>query len=251
MRNVWSTASIIVLGISVAGARSAAAQDAGFDGTLTYQIHGENGKTMTLVTASKGSKLRVEMADPSNPMRGGAFVIDGDAHTRMMIMTQQKKYIVMPESMTGAMGGMGMGGTGNSPDAANAPKFSFTKTGRTETVAGVSCQVIHGTGTNNGKTQEADICIAKGVGFNPGTWASLGGQAGGGNGMAAVRDAVGPGNGILKMTSTQDGKPEFDVEVTKIDRTPVGDDAFSPPAGYTQIQMPGGMGAGAGAGAPR
>jgi hypothetical protein len=241
MRNVWSTASIIVLGLSVAGVQRAAAQDAGFEGTQTFQIHNENGKSVTLVLTTKGSKMRVEASDPANPARTGAFVMDGAAHTRMMVMDQQKKYIVIPESMAGAMGGMG-----KAPDATNTPKFTFTKTGRTETVAGVTCQVIHGTGTNNGKTEEGDMCVAKGAGFNPGTWASLGGQMGAGNSpWGAVHDAVGPGNGIMKMTTTTAGQPGFTLEVTKIDRSPVSDDAFSPPAGYTQVQMPTGMGGGA------
>jgi Domain of unknown function (DUF4412) len=241
MRNVWSTASIIVLGLSVAGVHRAAAQGTGFEGTQTFQITNQNGKSVTMVVASKGSKLRVEVSDPTNPTHGGAFVVDGAAHTRMMVMDQQKKYIVIPESMAGAMGGMGKGA-----NAANAPKFTFTKTGRTETVAGVSCQVIHGTGTNNGKTEEGDMCVAKGVGFNPATWASLGGQTGAGNSpWGAVGDEVGAGSGILKLTSTSNGQPGVTIEVTKIDRSPVSDDAFSPPAGYTQVQMPAGMGGGA------
>ncbi len=241
MRNVWSTASIIVLGLSVAGVQRAAAQDAGFEGTQTYQIHNQNGKSVTVVVTSKGNKIRVEAADATDPTHSGAMVMDGTAHTRMMILTQQKKYILVPESMAGAMGGMGKGA-----DAANTPKFTFTKTGRTETVAGVSCQVIHGTGTENGKAVEGDMCVAKGAGFNPATWAKLGGQMGTGNSpWGAVGDEVGPGNGILKMTTTSAGQPGMTLEVTKIDRSPVSDDAFSPPAGYTQIQVPAGMGGGA------
>lgn len=235
MRNVWSMASIVVLGLSVAGVQRAAAQ--GFEGTLTYQIHAQNGKTMTLVTMNKGNKTRIEMSDPENPMHSGAFVADNDAHTRMMIMNGQKKYIVMPESMANMMG-----------NGANAstPTFTFTKTGRTETVAGVSCDVIHGTGTNNGKAEEADICVAKGVGFNPGMFASMAGQNPA-PGLVAVRDAIGPGNGVLKFSSTKEGKPDMSMEVTKIDRSSPSSDVFNPPAGYTAVQMPAGMGAGAGA----
>lgn len=240
MRNVWSTASIVVLGLSVAGVQRAAAQ--GFEGTLTYQIHSENGKTMSMVTMSKGNKLRMEMTDPANPARSGAFVIDNDAHTRMMIMDAQKKYVVIPESMTSMMGK-------NAPGA-NTPTFTFTKTGRTETVAGVSCDVIHGTGTNNGKPEEGDICVAKGVGFNPGMFATLAGQNPA-PGLAALHDAIGPGNGVLKFTSTKEGKPDVTMEVTKIDRSPPSSDVFNPPAGYTAVQIPAGMGGGAGAGAPK
>ena len=241
MRNVWNTASIIVLGLSVAGAQTGAAQGTGFEGVTTYQIHTDKGPARTMVVTSKGNKLRVEMADPTNPSRGGSFVMDGDAHTRMMVMNEQKKYIIMPESMAGGMG--------KGADAADKQKITFTKTGRTETVAGVTCQVIHGTGTDsNGKPEEGDMCVAKGVGFNPGMWQNLGGQAGApSGGMAAVRDAVGPGNGIVKMTNTKEGQPNFTLEVTNINKSSVPDDAFSPPAGFTQFQMP----AGAGAGAPR
>jgi hypothetical protein len=239
MPNVWSTASIIVLGLSVAGVQSAAAQT-GFEGTLTYQIHSANGKTMTLVTMNKGNKMRMEMSDPDNPMHSGAFVVDGDAHTRMMVLNSQKKYIVFPESMANMMN--------KGANGANTPQWTFTKTGRTETVAGVSCEVMHGSGTNKGQPEEADACIAKGVGFNPGTFASMSAQGGAADpSIAGIRDAIGAGNGVVKVTTTKDGKPDMTMEVTKIDRSPVSSDEFNPPAGYTPLQMGAGMGAGAGA----
>ncbi len=245
MRTVWGTATMVALGTAVLGARGAAAQGNTFDGTLTYVMHSESGKTASLVTATKGQKIRVDVADPANPTQQAAFVIDAGTHTRTILLPSQKKYITIPESMVGAMGkmggGMGMGGNG-AADAGTPPKYTFTKTGRTETVAGVSCEVIHGTGTaNDGKTVEGDVCVAKGVGFNPGAWAQLGGgQAPGHANMDAIRDAIGPGNGVLKMTSTKDGKQEFDLEVTKIDRSSPSDATFTPPADYTAISM-GGM----------
>ncbi len=104
MRTVWSTATIVALGTAMLGARGAAAQGTTFDGTLTYVMHSENGKTATLVTATKGKKVRVDVADPANPARQAAFVIDAGAHTRTILLPSQKKYITMPESMVGAMG---------------------------------------------------------------------------------------------------------------------------------------------------
>jgi hypothetical protein len=243
MLTAWGTATIVALGTAVLGARGAAAQGTTFDGTLTYVMHSETGKTATLVTATKGQKIRVDVADPANPTRQAAFLIDAGAHTRTILLPSQKKYITIPESMAGAMAGMGGGmGGGGAAAVGTPPKFTFTKTGRTETVAGVSCEVIHGTGTaNDGKTVEGDVCVAKGVGFNPGAWAQLGGgQAPGHANMDAIRDAIGPGNGVLKMTSTKDGKQEFELEVTKIDRASPSDDIFTPPADYTTMSM-GGM----------
>jgi hypothetical protein len=244
MRIVWGTASIFVLATVVLAAR-AAAQGSGFDGTLTYVMHSETGKTAMLVTATKGQKIRVDVSDPANPTRQAAFLIDGVAHTRTILLPTQKKYFTVPASMAAAMGGMGsaVGGMGGSGAAAagTPPKFTFTKTGRTETVAGVSCQVIHGTSTaSDGQAVEGDVCVAKGVGFNPGSWALLGGgQAPGHTNMDAIRDAIGPGNGVLKMTSSKGGKQEFDLEVTKIDRSSPSDAEFSPPADYTAFSLGG------------
>jgi hypothetical protein len=236
MRHVWRLAFVIVLGVSAAGAARAGAQGTGFEGTLTFQMQGEKGSTMTMVSTTKGNKLRMEVSDPANPTHAGEVVMDGDAHTEMMIMPQQKQYMVIPQSMMDAM----------KDRADSGVKFTFNKTGRTETVAGVSCQVVHVSGTKNGKPQEGDMCVAKGVGFDPAAWSSMGGRSGAGGEMAQVRAAVGPGNGIMKIVTTSEGQPLFSMEVTKVDRSRVSADAFTPPAGYTQMQMPAGAG-----GAPR
>src|ERR1700684_1197365 len=86
MRHVWSLASVIVLGASAAGAARAGAQGTGFEGTLTFQMQGEQGATMTMVSTTKGNKLRMAVGDPANPTHTGEVVMDGDAHTEMMIM---------------------------------------------------------------------------------------------------------------------------------------------------------------------
>jgi uncharacterized protein DUF4412 len=236
MRNVWSAASVVAAGLFAVGVQGAAAQT-GFNGTLTYQIQSENGKTVTLVTKTQGNKTRMEMADPANPARSGAFVIDNDAHTRTVILDSQKKYMVIPENMANMMNG--------GAATPNTSDWKFTKTGKTETVAGVSCEVVHASGTANGHAEEADACVAKGVGFNPGTFASMSRPGAATDpGIVAMRDAIGAGNGIIKVVTTKDGKPGMTMVVTNIDRTAPSADAFSPPAGYTTMQMGGMPGAG-------
>ena len=136
------------------------------------------------------------VSDPANPTHAGEVVMDGDAHTEMMIMPQQKQYMLIPQSMMDAM----------KDRADSGVKFTFSKTGRTETVAGVSCQVVHVSGTKAGKPQEGDMCVAKGVGFDPAAWSSMGGRSGAGGEMAQVRAAVGPGNGIMKIVTTERGE---------------------------------------------
>jgi hypothetical protein len=244
MRTVWSSVPMIALGaiFASAGARPAAAQG-GFEGVITYEVHQNKGPA-TIVATTKGNKLRMDM-QASQPGGGGGIIINADAHTKTIIIAQQKKYMVLPDNMGNPMGGVAQ------PDKGATPAYTITKTGRTETVAGVSCDVIHGTTVRDGKTEEGEICVAKGMGLNAQIWGSLASGAGAAQNpqLAAIRDAVGPGNGILKVTSIKNGQPEVVIVVTKIERKSVSDDAFSPPSDYTQMQMPQ-MRGGAGAGAP-
>ena len=227
MRIVWSKTPVIVLGITfaVAGARDAAAQG-GFEGVVTYEIHGAKAPA-TMTISSKGTKARMEMSASQAPGGNMVILVDGTANTRTVLIPTMKKYMVVPPSA----------GTGN---AAEMPKYTATKTGKTETVAGETCQVIHLTTVRAGKTEEGDACVGKGVGFNTQILDALAGGRGSAMdaSMSSLRDAIGPGNGLLKMTTIKDGQPEVAVVATKIERTTVSDDQFVPPAGYTVMQMP-------------
>jgi hypothetical protein len=121
-------------------------------------------------------------------------------------------------------------------------KYSFSNTGRTETVAGVPCQVWHGVYTGDeGKKDEGDACVANGVGFALAelTFANPMAQRGGTGyeQFEQYRQLVGGNKGILKVTKVEDGKPVTEMEATKIERKLVSDDAFKPPAGYTEVKM--------------
>ena len=113
--------------------------------------------------------------------------------------------------------------------------MSWTRTGKSETVAGVRCAVLHGKGTENGKPKEADICVAKGIGFGSGS-------TGGGPFSEALTEyanlQLAPGEGIVKMTSLEDGKSQVDLELTKVDRRPLAAVDFQPPAGFTKYDPP-------------
>lgn len=225
MRIDWSKAPVIVLGatFAVVGARAAAAQD--FEGSVTYEIHTQKSPA-TMTVTSKGSKARMEMTSAQAPGGSMVILVDGAANTRTVMMPAMKKYMLLPPNTT--------------PPSGNLPKFTATKTGQTETVAGETCQVIHVTTVRDNKTEEGDACVGKGVGFNSQIWQALAGGRGSPMDaqMQSLRDAIGPGNGLLKMTSIKDGKPEVDVVATKIERKSVSDDQFTPPSDYSAMQMP-------------
>jgi hypothetical protein len=110
---------------------------------------------------------------------------------------------------------------------------TWTRTGKTETVAGVKCDVIRGVGTENGQPREADICIAREIGFGSGS-------TGGGPFSEALTEYanldLAPGEGVVKMTSVENGKPRVDLELIRVDRRALSAADFQPPAGYTRFE---------------
>jgi hypothetical protein len=178
-------------------------------------------------------------------------VIDNDKKTYTVINLAAMQQMV--QGMAGMAKGMqGMLHHGADSSADHTPKGTVTPTGRSEVVAGITCQVFAYDGTNDGKHQTGEVCLAKGVGL----------MAGGGMGafpgmmgqqarqsMQQRLTAWGPmgamlsqGYGILKATSNEDGKPKGSMEVTALQRGAPPDAAFAPPAGYTEKKMDGMMG---------
>jgi Domain of unknown function (DUF4412) len=204
--------------LSLVMASTAGAQGS-FQGVVTYQI-GKQNETM-VYTGSGGSKVRIDVNDPR--MQGGAAMIwDTGTNTMMMVMPSQKMYMTM--SMDKMMA--------NVPDTARG---KFTKVG-SEVIAGVPCDDYKGTSSNGG--DEVTACIAHGMGNF--LW------FGGNNPMmqrmqsrvSGLGSAVAGGGFPLKVVKS-DGTTE--MLATKVDRHPVDPSLFSPPAGFTQMQIPAGM----------
>jgi len=80
----------------------------------------------------------------------------------------------------------------------------------------------------------------EGVGLNTEAWQSLaGGNSTAMNAqMTAIRDAIGAGNGVLKVTSIKNGQPVVAIEVTKIERKSLSDDMFVPPRATHRCRLP-------------
>jgi hypothetical protein len=129
---------------------------------------------------------------------------------------------------------------GNSDDDENNVKLDFGPTGRKETVAGVKCEVWHGTSVRNGEKHEGEACLAKGVGFaafnvidNP----MLARHGKEGAFLEQYRKLVGPDKGVIKLVELKDGKPHSSMEAIKVEPIPISQSAFEPPTGYKEIDM--------------
>ncbi len=234
-----AASALLLSGVSL----GAAAQNT-FSGTITFALRSESGQDGTLIETVSGNKVRLETTDAAHPTSRGAFIIDGGAKTFTVLMNAQQKYIVRTAAEVQAMAA-GMGGAGQQANDAGG-QVSVVNTGRTETVAGVSCQVYHVTGSN-AQTSD-DVCVAEGLGFLSGL-SDMAASMKGMNGMGSMPalehlgDLLKGGRGILKDTEIKNGQATVVLVATKIDRTPPPASAFVPPPGYTELQLPAGMGA--------
>lgn len=232
--------ALVTAGCAGAGASSLAAQT-GFDGVITFR-QDRDGKLSTFVQTTKGRKVRLDGFGSDS----GSVIVDGDAKVIMMVQPRQKKYLVMTEEDAKQMAAM-MGPVAERMKAEHSEtepgSISFANTGRKETVAGVSCEVWHGTysgGQKAGK-QQGDACLAQGVGFAlaeiiDAVPVMKRGQPGWGQ-MEQYRELTAGGKGILKASTTADGKATTELEATKIEPKVVSDDAFKPPAGFQEIRV--------------
>jgi len=213
--------SFMVLLLGLAGTP---VQAQAFEGTLTFVARGVDGDK-TITEWVKGTDTRYDFAPAGSTSAQGTMIIDGSAKTRTVIMPSRRAYMTAPYDPAS-----------RKPAAAGKSDVKWTRTGKTETVAGVKCEVIHGVGTENGKPKEADICVAKGFGFG-------GGSTGGGPFSEALTEyanlSLAPGEGIVKMTSIEDGKSQVQLELTKVDRRKLAGTDFQPPAGFTKMERPG------------
>jgi Domain of unknown function (DUF4412) len=171
---------------------------------------------MTQMT--KGNKTRLEGMGRG----GGAMIMNGTS--RIIILPEQKQYMELPA---------GFGGKDAERESAKHHGIAV-KTGKTENVAGISCEDWHYKGTDeDGKPQEGDVCVAKGAGF-------MLNRLGGGvtehmfdEGGQAFGDALKNGGGLMKATNN--GKIAF--VAVKAQATSLPDAMFAPPAGYTKMDM--------------
>lgn len=221
------TRALTALLFLLAAAAGPSLQAQAFEGTLTFVARGQDGDK-TITEWVKGTSTRYDFAAAGNGTPQGTMIIDGSARTRTVIVPARRMYMTVPYDPAARTLP-----TGETSDV------KWTRTGKTETVAGVKCEVIHGVGTENGKPKAADICVARGLGFG-------GGATGGGPFSEALTTyanlTLAPGEGIVKMTSVAGDTSRVELELTKVDRHALAAVDFLPPAGFARVERPAGGG---------
>jgi hypothetical protein len=187
----------------------------------------------------KGSRSRIETNLSRGGREMGAMLLDVSSGTQTMLIPQTKTYMTMNWGEEGGLKEMA------GKDAEDQP-LKATSTGKTETIAGYSCE--HWL---MGERQDTDVCLAKGLGFFGG-----GGQSGGvfdklknlamGEKMKAQLDAnpefakfVEGGAFPLKISQIENGQSKTVMEVTSVERKPLEDSLFTVPPDYKKMEIPG------------
>ena len=223
---------------------SSAVRGGEFEGIIAMKIEGENQKGAEMTYFLKGQHTRIETKAAESPEGQAVMLWDLEAAKMTTLIPSRKMYMTMDlkETAEGLKGATKEMKKSEGEEEAKFPKL--TPTGKTETIAGYSCE--HWL---MGEKQEIDMCVAKGLGYF-----GMGGQTGGGFGSAKnlmfnpkllAAAAAHPewvkflqgGAFPLKLTAMKDGKAQMTMEATRIERKALDDSLFTIPPDYKELNM--------------
>ena len=219
--------------------KSALSPSSAFEGEMTLQvIDAKHPAPQTMNIQFKGSKIRFN-ADAKAGGHVGSGIMDLKAKKMLTIMDQQKKYMEFDfgaGNPMAAMGHPGMPGAMPGMPAANPgapvtpPKID--KTGKHESVAGHDCEDWN---INDADGRHGTVCMAKDLGGLDFVGLS------GGLPFAPSFLTGGTFEGTefpLKFVDYDaQNKETMRAEITKIDKKSEDDSVFSPPPGYTKLDL--------------
>jgi hypothetical protein len=206
----------------------------GFEGEIDMSVSmpalagigGAGAGAMTINMKLKGDKIRMETTMAGLPSaRGSATIIDGGAKKSYTLMPTSKEYLETDLDAAKK-------GPTAPPTTPPKPKPVVTKTGRTDKVAGYTCEIV--SAVEPGTRARTEICVSKGLSFlgmGVGPFSKLGNEAGWG-------DALEGGFPLRMETFDTTGATLMRMEATRIDKTSEPDSEFQIPPGYKKMTMP-------------
>ena len=207
-KNVLHGAALVVLlclAPALAGAQA-------FEGVITAKL-GARGAMETV--QMKGTRWRLDTEFGGGPMGRGAIISDGEGSV-MMLVPARTMY-TRPPMLQGQAGDLG--------------DYSFTATGKKETVMGYACEYF----VVKNASAPSDVnhwCVTSAlgfVGFAPGQQRSN---------AAALRKQFPNGFFVLKALND---KGAVSYEVVKVEKRSLDESVFAPPPDYKEMRMPGGF----------
>jgi hypothetical protein len=242
--------TIAVTSLLLLAPGSAQAQDV----RATVQVQPAGGPAMNMDYWMSADAVRIDI---SQGQEVSMVWTSGASPTMLMIQHDERRYmewteqqLQMMRQMMERMGGAGGAGNDSRVDIDN---IRFEPTGETETIGPWSATGIRMIGTGPGL--ESTIWVASdldvglfelfarmGDGLEAMQMPMMGGNRGGAESQlmryTQMKNAAGlPDGGIVRVNSN-DANGATTITLQSIDEGPLGDDPFSPPAGYEKMQMP-------------
>lgn len=222
---------LLVPALILAGALTApAAHAAAFEGKVQFKLTSARDREAPteLNYSLKGTKIRADFPALGG---GGAMIIDLDKQQSLMLMPEQKMYMVMP---------MGPGALGPTAER-EGPESKLEKTGNTETILGYRA-TKYVSAEAEGTTTE--LWLAEGLGSFVAMSRSANPIAGG-RGREAQKswEKALAGKELFPLrviTRSRNGQETFRMEATKVEKSSLPASLFEAPADYEKLDL-GGM----------
>lgn len=218
-----------------------------FEGEITANVTSKSASAaqkgpsgpMSVVFGIHKPKFRIDASGSGTP--SGGIIIDPQQKKAWTLIPAQKMAMVLDFDKMKAM-------KGQIPGLPNAPKTApgapatppkIDKTGKTEVVAGYSCEIWNITS----ETTKAEACMAEGI-----TWVDLTDLGFASPEFTAAAVASGANHFPLRVVAYDaKGAEQTRMEVTKVDKKKLDDARFVVPPDYRVVdmaQMMGGLGLG-------
>ncbi len=191
--------------------------DKPFEGEIAMNVTDGTKAPHAILFDIKGQKMRFDM--PSEALAAGGGYAIYDASTKKITSVSDAKKMAFVIDMNQEP-------TGPGADPAMAKKPNIDKTGKTDTVAGYSCEIWNITEDSGDKSV---LCVAKGISFPK---MPMGGR----HNTSWMNDNADffP---LRMVMSDATGKEKSRMEVTKIEKKSIDDSKFEVPAGYKTQSM--------------
>ena len=215
---------------------TAALTAATFEGRITLGMKSGKDKEMVIAYAMKPGLCRME--PQMEGAEGMASIINWSKMEMIMLMEEQKMYMVMP--MKGAVN--------RAAEAAGTHDAKVVKTGETETILGYLCEKYVTTEKNDTVEMWVTDKLGTFMGMSAqGGGSPMGGMFGGGGrgkrsgGGASWEEAIKGKEGFFPLRvvgKNAKGKETFRMEAKSVEPGSLPDSLFAPPADYQKFQMP-------------
>lgn len=210
-----------------------------FEGKVVYDIKGDD-VTTTMTFLCKQPKIRMESNIQGNDFQ---TILDASTKTMTVVMHQAQMYMQINMGEQAAKAKQHVGAV---KDKAEGMIGNAKKTGKTKKILGYECEQWYEK-TNEGETE---VWVTKELGSFQGLGTFSGGTKTGGMMGGKMPDAVPPGlSGLvaanyfpmLAIHRAPDGKIKGSMEATAVEKKSLDASLFTPPKGYTKMEMPAGM----------